>query len=182
MTAIQSAGLELLVSREEAGQAFGEALGLFVGRGRRYSVKQLANGSGVPDRLIESAMCDPDSTEYRALKPEHILSLSRFLGAPFAAEWMKRAGLGAFELPDDEAVPLAVLVADASDNTADLAAMAADDRLDGRDHAELTSAGHRDIARGVRLLAMAAGAGSRIRSRLHEIFAGHRWHLRRHEA
>ena len=41
MTASPSADNSLLVSRNAAREAFGAALRLYVGRGRRWSVKQL---------------------------------------------------------------------------------------------------------------------------------------------
>lgn len=101
MTASQSADFSPLVSRNAARSAVSAALRLYVGRGRRYSVKQLANGTGVPDRLIECAIADPDDTEFRPLSLENLLSISAFLGASFTSDWLKLANLGAYDLPDD---------------------------------------------------------------------------------
>jgi hypothetical protein len=95
-----SADISLLVSRNSARERVRDALRLFVGRGRRYSVKELSNGTGVADRMIESAMCDPDNPDYRALPHEALLSIGKFLGASFVSAYLELAGLGAFELAD----------------------------------------------------------------------------------
>jgi hypothetical protein len=81
----QSANDSLLVSRNSVRETLRAALRLYVGRGRRYSVKELSNGSGVPDRMIESALCEPDDPDYRPLTLENLASLTSFLGAPFAS-------------------------------------------------------------------------------------------------
>lgn len=86
-----SANFAPLVSREQAGNAIGDALRLFVGRGRRYSVKQLSNASGIKDRVIECAMCAPDSVDYRPLPVDALLSISRFIGPAFTSEWLRLA-------------------------------------------------------------------------------------------
>jgi hypothetical protein len=100
MSVAQSADFTPLVSRTAARSAISDALRLYVGRGRRYTVKKLGNGTGVPDRLIECAMCDPDDPEFRPLSLENLLSVSAFLGAAFTSDWLKLADLGAHELPD----------------------------------------------------------------------------------
>jgi hypothetical protein len=50
---------ELLVSRSAAREKVRDALRLYVGRGRRFSVKQLSEGAGVQARAVEAAMA-PD--------------------------------------------------------------------------------------------------------------------------
>lgn len=95
----------LLVSRNLAREKLRSALRLYVGRGRRYSVKELSNGCGVPDRMIESAMCDPDDPDYRPLALENLLSISSFLGPAFTSSFLELAGLGAFELGDQQPLP-----------------------------------------------------------------------------
>jgi hypothetical protein len=97
-----SANNSLLVSRNAVREKVRDALKLYVGRGRRYSVKELSNGSGVPDRMIESAMCEPDDPEYRPLTLENLSSIAKFLGAPFASVYLELSGLGAFELMDGQ--------------------------------------------------------------------------------
>lgn len=108
-----TANIEPIVSRNSIREAHRRALRLFVGRGRRYSVKELANGSGVPDRVIECAMCDVDSEDYRPLPHEALSSITKFLGASFASIWLESCGLGAFELMDGQ-IPLPKVLAPAT--------------------------------------------------------------------
>jgi len=84
----QSADFPLLVSRERAENAFGDALRLFVGRGRRYSVKQLSNATGVKDRAIECALCPSGDVDFRPLNMGQTLSIIKFLGPLFTSEWL----------------------------------------------------------------------------------------------
>lgn len=100
-----SANIELLVSRNSVRERMRGALRLYVGRGRRYSVKELSNGTGVADRLIESAMCEVDSPDFRPLSQEALASIAKFLGAQFASHYLELSGLGAFELMDGQ-IPL----------------------------------------------------------------------------
>ena len=97
-----SAGNELLVSRSAAGNQIADALRLYVGRGRRWTVKQVGNATGVPDRAIECAMCDPDSTDWRRLPPEYLLSLASFLGPEFLTEVLRPTSMGAYWLPEGD--------------------------------------------------------------------------------
>lgn len=89
-----------LVSRNKAHESFRHALRLFVGRGKRYSVKELSNGSGVPDRVIESAMAPVDSSEFR-YPAEHIeLSIAAFIGPEFTSARLSIISQGAYWLPE----------------------------------------------------------------------------------
>lgn len=120
MTTPISANDLLLVSRTSVREKIRDALRLYVGRGRRYSVKELSNGTGVADRMIESAMCEPDSPDYRQLKTEELLSIAKFLGAPFASTYLEVAGLGAFELMDGQIpLPKVLATADGGESIAD---------------------------------------------------------------
>lgn len=93
---------------------------LYVGRGRRYSVKQLSNATGIPDRMIESAMCCVDDPDYRPLSLENLLSAASFLGAPFASAFLEPAGLGAFELMDGQIpLPKVLVKAEPSEDVAE---------------------------------------------------------------
>ena len=107
-----SANISLLVSRTAVREKMRDAMRLYVGRGRRYSVKELSNGTGVADRLIESAMCEVDSPDYRPLAHEALASIATFLGAPFASHYLELSGLGAFELMDGQ-IPLPKVLASA---------------------------------------------------------------------
>lgn len=102
MTGVQSADISPIISRNAAGTAVCRALRLRIGRGRRYSVKEAANGSGVKDRVIECAMTDPDNTEWRPLPPEALLSLMAFLGPEFTSEAIRATGQGAYWLPEGD--------------------------------------------------------------------------------
>lgn len=98
--------LELLVSRTAIREKQRSALRLHAGRGRRFSVKELSEGSGVPARVIEAAMLLIDDENYRPLSLENVASIAKFLGASFASHYLELSGLGAFELMEGEQPPL----------------------------------------------------------------------------
>lgn len=89
MQANESADKPLLVSRSVAGEAEAHALRLFIGRGKRYSVKEASNATGVKDRAIECAMAGPDNTDWRPLTAGALHSLMSFLGPDFITAWLK---------------------------------------------------------------------------------------------
>lgn len=153
MAVNDSANLRPIISREHAGNKIGDALRLYVGRGRRYSVKQLANGTGVKDRLIECAMADAGSVDYRPLPPECLLSLIAFLGPDFTNEFLPLAGQGAFELPDEEPDPGHV-AADNTDDNAVVVRAAIDGKFDPDERRGLKVVGARMVARGSQLVAL----------------------------
>lgn len=88
MPTFESADNSWNISRAEVGVAEARALRLFIGRGKRYSVKQASNGSGVKDRMIECAMAGPDNTDWRPLPTGALQSLMAFLGPDFISEWL----------------------------------------------------------------------------------------------
>jgi hypothetical protein len=143
------------VSREHAWNKFGSALRLYVGRGRRYTVKQLANATGVKDRVIECAMTAPDSVDFRPMPLEAILSIAAFLGADFTNEWLHLAGQGAFELPDEDEPLPGQFAADVVGDGAEVARRAADGEFCTNDRQALRVVGQRKIERGMQLVAMA---------------------------
>lgn len=159
MAQTQSANEPLLISRSAARSSVRDALRLYVGRGRRYSVKQLSNGTGVPDRLIESATCDPDSGDYRALCLEHLLSIAKFLGAVFTSEIIGLAGQGAFDLPEVDLPRPGEIAVDSSQCAAKTVEAAADGVIDLGERRDLKTVGQRDIARGMVLVKMAGRIG-----------------------
>jgi hypothetical protein len=93
---------ELLVSRNAIREHQRKALRLQAGRGRRYSVKELSEGSGVPVRAIEAAMLLIEDENFRPLNQENLASIAKFLGASFASVYLEASGLGAFELMDGQ--------------------------------------------------------------------------------
>jgi hypothetical protein len=107
-----SANISPLVSRNTIGEKLRNALHLHVGRGRRYSIRELSQATGVPERSIEAAKCEPDDPEFRPLSLENLASLTKFLGAPFASAFLEPCGLGAFELMDGQ-IPLPKVLAKA---------------------------------------------------------------------
>lgn len=100
MTDYASANFTALVSREQAGNSVRDALALFVGRGRRYSVKQLSNATGVKDRVIECALVDPRSVDHRPLPFGAFLSVAKFLGPAFTSEVIRPIGQVAVSVPE----------------------------------------------------------------------------------
>jgi hypothetical protein len=93
---------EPLVSRNAIREKQRSALRLHIGRGRRFSVAEASEGSGVPERAIEAAMCFIDDENYRPLALENVASLAKFLGAAFVSHYLELSGLGAFELMDGQ--------------------------------------------------------------------------------
>lgn len=100
-----SANYELLVSRNLIREKIRSALKLCVGRGCRYTAKELWQATGVTDTSLDKAMLAVDSPDYRALKLEELASLAKYLKAPFASAFLELSGLGAFELMDGQ-IPL----------------------------------------------------------------------------
>lgn len=149
-----SASNSLLVSRERSANAIKAALRLYVGRGRHYSVKQLSNATGVKDRVIECAMTDPESIDWRPLPVEALLSIASFLGAEFTSEWLSLSVQGAFDLPDDGDLPPGQIAADSSEDATEIVKRAADGKFCANDRQALKFVGQRKIARGMRLVAM----------------------------
>jgi hypothetical protein len=153
VTNAASANNALLVSRERSANAIGSALSLFVGRGRRYSVKQLSNATGVKDRMIECAKLDPGNPDWRPLPSEALLSIAGFLGADFTNEWLPLAGQGAFDLPDETPNP-GDLAADNSDDNARLVRIAIDNSVDRDEAPDAAAIGSRMMTRGAQLVAI----------------------------
>lgn len=101
MTENHSADLSPLFSREQSENAFASALNLFVGRGRRYTSKQVERATGISHRRIDCFR------SYRSGHPDHrpldmgaMLSLMSFLGPEFTSEWLAPVGQVAFHKPD----------------------------------------------------------------------------------
>lgn len=160
MTPSQSADFPLLVSRERAGNTIGDALRLFVGRGRRYSVKQLSNATGVKDRVIECAMCKADTADYRPLPPEALLSLMSFLGATFTSEWAGLAQQAAFDLPDDGDPNPGDVACDTADDAAKVTRAAMDGDFGDNERPDLRVVGVRMMSRGAQLAALGRRAAA----------------------
>jgi hypothetical protein len=102
MSGPASEHFELLVSCNAIREKQREALRLHVGRGRRYSVRQLYEQTGVPEAEIENAMRVLECPAFRPLKQESLASIAKFLGASFVSHYLDLSGLGAFELMDGQ--------------------------------------------------------------------------------
>ena len=156
----QSADFPILVSREHAGNTIGDALRLFVGRGRRYSVKQLSNATGVKDRIIECAMCGAATADYRPLPPECLLSIAAFLGPVFTSEWLSLAQQGAFDLPDNGEPNPGDVACETVDDAAKVTRAAVDGQFDNDERPELRVVGVRMMSRGAQLAALGRRAAA----------------------
>ena len=151
-----SADLTALVSRNAAGEALSKALRLVVGRGKRWSVKEVESGAGVPARMIESYLCHPDQADWRPAKLAEALSLARFLGPEFTSEWLVLAEQAAFWLPEPEDTPPGEMAADNADDSATLTRAALDGVFDRCERPGLKVVGKRMMARGATLARLAA--------------------------
>ncbi len=149
-----AANFPLLVSSGEARDGIARALRLFVGRGRRYSVKQLSNSTGVREWEINQALIPADDPKHRPLKPECLMSISMFLGAAFINEWISPTNVGVFDLPEEGVCPGEF----AADNTDDNASIVRDaiDKVWGTRTGipDLMQIGNRMMQRGAQLIAI----------------------------
>lgn len=151
MTLPASADFPPIISRDRAHDAVRDALRLFVGRGRRYSVKQLSNATGVKDRVIECAMTLAENPECRPIHIGDLLSIAGFLGPEFTTEWLMLAQQAAIPLPDGEEPSPGEIAADIADDTATVVRAARDGVFDKDERADLHTVGLRLISRGGQL-------------------------------
>lgn len=156
--ASSSADNSPLVSRSAANEQFRAALRMFVGRGKRYSVKQLSNGCGIKDRMIESFMAPVDSNEWRKPDLEEVLSIASFIGPDFTCELLALCAQGAFWLPDDEDPNPGDMALEASEDTTEIMRRARDGEFCADDRKNLAVVGRRKVERGMKLIAMGRAA------------------------
>lgn len=150
-----TADLNPLVSREQAENEFRKGMCLFVGRGRQYSVAQLAKGSGVHHRAIE---CFKSYThghpDYRPLHLGQMMSIASFLGAEFTTEWLVLCGQGAFDLPDANEPDPGKMACENSDDNAILTRAAINGEFEEHESRDLRGVGERMMERGAKLVAI----------------------------
>lgn len=151
-----SAGEQLIVSRSAARERLVRALRLYVGRGKRYSAKEMERGTGIKARMIEAFMADPVDAEHRSPRIEQLMSLAAFLGPEFTTMWLETAGQGAFWIPDADDTPPGALAADNAEDNATLTRAAIDGVFDATEKPDLRVVGARMMARGATLKALAA--------------------------
>ncbi len=152
-----SAENALLVSRSAANSEFREAVRLFVGRGRRYSAKQVEIGTGIKARMVESFMAPVDSTDFRKPDLEEFLTLAAFFGAEFTSEVVKLSRQGAFDLPEGD-VPPGEIAADNAEDNAVVTRAAKDGVFDKAERPDLKVVGEHMIERGQRLVKIGLAA------------------------
>lgn len=151
-----SANLPPLISRERGHDAVRDALRLFIGRGRRYSVKQVSNATGVKDRVIECAMTLAADPECRPIHISDLLSIAGFLGPEFTTEWLLLAQQAAVALPDADEPGPGQLAADVTDDTATIVRAARDGVFDRDERRDLKAVGTRMILNGAKLVQLRA--------------------------
>ncbi|EPR09785.1 hypothetical protein M527_06560 [Sphingobium indicum IP26] len=150
-----SAGISPNVSRTAIYRAFGAALRLYVGVGKRHRYKEIERGAGVSARMIEAYRHEPEHHEWREPKIEEILSVAGFIGPDFLNEILPELiGQGVFWVPDESEPPPGQFAADASEDTTEIVRRAADGVFCADDRKHLAAVGRRQIERGQVLVAM----------------------------
>lgn len=150
-----SAGISPNVSRAAIYRAFGTALRLYVGVGKRHRYKEIERGAGVSARMIEAYRHDLDHPEWREPKIEEIISVAGFIGPDFLNEILPELiGQGVFWVPDESEPPPGQFAADASEDTTEIVRRAADGEFCADDRKHLAVVGRRQIERGQVLVAM----------------------------
>jgi hypothetical protein len=152
-----SANLSLLISRSAANTVFRDAVRLFVGRGKRYTTKQVEIGTGIAARMIESFMAPVDSTDFRKPDFEEVLSLASFFGSEFTSELIAPAQQAAFDLSDDD-LPPGQIAADNADDNAAITRAALDGKFESHEAPDLRVVGIRMVGRGQRLASIGRAA------------------------
>ncbi len=92
-----------LISPDRAGNAVADALRLFVGRGRRFSVDDVSDGTGIPVRTLRSYVATGE--ERRTPPSDTLLVLASFLGRDFTARLLSDIGQGTFDLDPEPGAP-----------------------------------------------------------------------------
>ncbi len=153
-----SASIEPLVRRNEHYRAVSKALQLLVGRGRRYTYKEVQRGAGIHERMLIAFKHDPDHEEWRKPDAEQFASLVKFLGADFTTGYLEgiAAGQAAYDLPDDETPPPGVIAADSAEDSATITRIASEGQFAHRP--ELKTIGTRMMSRGAGLVKLANAA------------------------
>jgi hypothetical protein len=105
-------------------QSFADALGLFVGRGRRFSAEAVSAATAIPLSTIKSYQGGLASPSCPTL-----LTLMRFLPIEFAGQVLGKIGLGVYPLDPGAVDPHRVLAV-AAGGVSSLATALADQRID----------------------------------------------------
>lgn len=157
-TVTDAANNSLIISRSAAWEAFRDALRMFVGKGKRYSVQQAATGSGVAYRMIQAFMAPIDSTDWRKPDLEEVLSLASFIGPEFTSEVLHCASQGAFWLPEADDLSPGALAADLAEGAAKVTRAAADNDFNRDERRDLRPVGRALMVVGAQLEAQGRAA------------------------
>lgn len=148
----ESAENNLIVSRSAAYDRFHRAMMMFVGRGKRHGVADVAKGTGISASVLYGWLAGPESQDWRHPHAGHLLSLCGFIGPEFTTELLQPISQGAFWLPDVDTVPPGELAADLSEATADVTRRAADGEFCSNDRRALGSRGRHLMVVGAQLV------------------------------
>lgn len=132
-----------LIEQDCASQQIARAIGLFVGAGRKYSVAEVAIGTGIPSRTVSSYIASGE--DRRTPSSDKLLVLMHFLGIEFSSKVLGCIGIGAHDIEVKHDRPGAVIATLAA-ATALIAEMATDGTIDHRERAQLEPVADKVIA------------------------------------
>lgn len=149
----ETAEIGLIVSRSAAYDRLHRAMMMFVGRGKRHPVAEVAKGTGISDSVLYGWLAGPDSQDWRHPHAGHLLTLCGYIGPEFTTEILKPVSQGAFWLPDVDNLSPGELAADLAEDTADVTRRAADGEFCAVDRKALGPRGRRLMVVGAQLQA-----------------------------
>lgn len=132
-----------LIEQDCASQQIARAIGLLMGNGKKYSVADVALGTGIPSRTLSSYIASGE--ERRTPSADKLLVLMQFFGIEFASKVLGCIDMGAHTLVVKHERPGAV-IATLCGATAMIADMAADGVIDHRERAQLEPIADKVIA------------------------------------
>lgn len=126
---------DTMISQHAADDALVATIALFMGRGRRWSVKDVEIGTGISERTL-SAMIALDPESRRAPSGRNLLLLMSFFGVEFTDRLLSHVGQGARDLNPAPDAP-GVVIAGIMSAAAEFARAGADNQFCSRDRREL---------------------------------------------
>lgn len=127
-----------LIGQEAAARAIADALRLWVGAGRRYSLAAVAAAGGIPERTVKSYRAGETTPSFA-----NFLTLAGVLGPQFFNACLRGLPFEVRATDPDDTTPQELL-ADVCGFSAGLAQALADGRIDHRERPEIL-AGVRDL-------------------------------------
>lgn len=119
------------------------AIGLFMGRGRLLSVNDVATGTGINARTLQSYIASNE--DRRTPSYEHLFTLMQFFGTPFTSKVLGWIGQGAHSLTPQAGDP-GIIIATLVGGAAQFAARGADNEYCHVDHGALEAVADEMIA------------------------------------